>query len=147
MLLASICMGTGCLSRGNSKKVQAEAVQETTGTKPSAAVITPTEDGIVELALTDGHAEATIRHEKGKTVYIVFQADGFTTLHGQLTSEDTAANIRFAQIIMPGGTADGPFGNRIDYKLTNGMYQLAVNENIMAGDPWEGIFKITVDLK
>ncbi len=147
MLLASVCMGTGCLSRGNSKKAKADTPQETTEAKAPAAVITPV-DGTVELTLADGHGEATIRHEKGKTVQVVFKADGPASLKGRLTSEDPAANIRFAQITMPDGTADGPFGSEIDYKLTGGgTYKLVINENIMAGDPWEGTFTVTIDLK
>ncbi len=148
VLLVSVCMGTGCLSRGGDKKAKVDAAQETTETKAHDAVITPAEDGTVELALTDGHGEATIRHEKGQTVHLVFQSGEFTSLHGKLTSEDPAANIRFAQIMMPNGTADGPFGPKIDYQLTgDGTYKLAVNENIMAGDPWEGDFTVTIDLK
>lgn len=147
MILVAACIGTGCLSRGNTKKADSAKAEETTEVKTPDIVI-PGEDGIVQFVLTDGHGQAEIRHKKGETICLVFTAEGFSTLHGELTSEDPDANIRFSQITMPDGTADGPFGQEIDYELSgDGTYKLSLNENIMAGDPWEGDFTVTIDLK
>ncbi len=56
-------------------------------------------------------------------------------------------NLRLAQIVMPDGTMDGPFGQDTDYPLNQfGGYQLLFRENMMSGDPWSGAVDITVKL-
>lgn len=57
-------------------------------------------------------------------------------------------NIRFSQIFTPSGQADGPFGPKIEYDLSEaGMWKLVVSENQMSGDPWTGEFKMVIGIK
>ncbi len=103
---------------------------------------------IVKLSLTEGKGKIQTHKNKGQTVYIQFQSQGFKKLSARLSSQAPDANVRIAQIKLPDGTMDGPFGQEMEYAFSfDGVYTLAVNENIMAGDPWEGDFTIEVSLK
>ena len=102
---------------------------------------------VVMLDVKDGRASATVHKESGQSVTFAFASGGYSKLSGRLCSGDTVANVRFSQIIMPDGSADGPFGREIVYDLTlEGVYNLIVNENMMAGDPWAGKFTIEIEL-
>ena len=66
----------------------------------------------------------------------------------QLIPEDSVANIRINQLFMPNGKADGPFGRKMEMKITQqGNYKVIVSENLMQGDEWKGIFKLTVKVE
>lgn len=104
-------------------------------------------DQTVSLVVRDGKASATVDKQAGQTVTFSFDAGDYTRLRANLSSEAADANVRISQIIMPDGSADGPFGREMEYELTQrGTYQLIVNENIMAGDPWAGQFTIDIEL-
>ena len=62
-----------------------------------------------------------------------------------VSSSDTNANIRIAQIGYPDSTFDGPFGRGIIFNVKDtGEYQIRVAENMMAGDKWFGDFNLKV---
>ena len=104
-------------------------------------------NSFISLDLNDGKASASLRKEANQTVTFIFDSGPYTKLSGMLSSNDSTANVRFSQIIMPDGSADGPFGREITYDLPlKGSYNLIVHENMMAGDPWEGVFSIEIDL-
>ena len=101
----------------------------------------------VSLDIKDGQATTTVWKESGKSVVFTFNVGAPAKLSGKVSSADSLANIRFSQIILPDNTADGPFGPEISYDLKQlGTYQLIVNENMMAGDPWSGEFTIRITL-
>ncbi|RFM27604.1 hypothetical protein [Deminuibacter soli] len=52
------------------------------------------------------------------------------------------ANVRINQLLMPDGSADGPFGRSLKYPLQQkGRYSVIVGQNLMAGDgKWAGKF-------
>lgn len=65
-----------------------------------------------------------------------------------ITTPSGKGNIRFNQIIAPDGTADGPFGKKIEYTATQtGIYKLIIAANLMAEDPYNGEFTLKVLLK
>ncbi len=110
-------------------------------------IIIPSDSGIVNITLVNGEGNALIHKVKDQVVYIEFVADGYKEMTAKLSSPDSLANVRFSQIILPDGTMDGPFGREINYKTpVNGVYKLSVHENMMAGDPWEGDFRIGIKL-
>lgn len=60
----------------------------------------------------------------------------------------TGSNLRWSQVILPDGTMDGPFGQKIGYNLKQLWgYQFIFNENMMAGDPWTGEADIRFTLR
>jgi hypothetical protein len=60
---------------------------------------------------------------------------------------ESGANLRLAQIVMPDGTMDGPFGVDTTLNLAQkGGYELRFHENQMSGDPWSGDALITISL-
>ena len=62
--------------------------------------------------------------------------------------DDKAANIRFTQIAKPDQTFDGPFGRELSYSVKKpGRYALIIGQNLMAGDPWDGKFRLKVWVK
>lgn len=65
-----------------------------------------------------------------------------------ITTPSGKGNIRFNQLIMPDGSADGPFGKKIEYTATQtGTYKLIIAANLMAEDPYNGEFTLKVWLK
>lgn len=115
------------------------AVQEVTAT---VAV-----DSVVHLTVVDGEAKATYEKALRERVTFGFEAGDYKKVHVELKSDDTTANIRLSQIVMPDGSADGPWGREMDYDLpSGGFYRLIVIENMMAEDPWAGRFAIVVRL-
>lgn len=131
----------GCDQSGDSKKTENQ-------TKDIIdKVIYPSDSGAVVLNLNDGHVKDRIYKKEGEHIYIEFNSGEYSRLYGLLSSEDSLANIRFAQIFMPDGTMDGPFGREIRYDLAkNKEYKISVTENMMAGDPWAGIFMVEIRL-
>lgn len=70
------------------------------------------------------------------------------SLHATVTPEEASGNVRFVQIILPDGKADGPFSRELRYATPQtGTYQLRISENQMAGDKWKGNFKVKVWVK
>ena len=71
----------------------------------------------------------------------------YSKLYALISPKDSTANIRFNQIIMPDGTADGPFGRDIQYDLApNGIYTLIIDKSLMAEGSSETDFTIEVKL-
>jgi hypothetical protein len=140
--LAVSMLAAGCGKR--------QAKQETAAEEKTQDVVVASESGTIVLDLTGeagSELKFKVRKESGQTMTFRFHNGEFDHLHATLSSDDEAANVRFTQIIMPDGEADGPFGMEIDYELVKeGEYRLLVNENMMAGDPWEGEFTLEISL-
>lgn len=110
-------------------------------------ILVPNDSGVVYLDLEKGHIKERIRKDSMQTVIVEFNPGDSTRVDAWLTSRDSLANVRFSQIFMPDSTADGPFGRELQYKLTQrGTYRLRIGENMMAGDPWAGVFLLRLEL-
>ncbi|RAV29396.1 hypothetical protein [Sinomicrobium soli] len=97
----------------------------------------------LDLVFENGKAHISIFKEERQKKYLRFTTATPGTLTAEITAGDSGANLRFGQILMPDGTADGPFGKTIEYHLPHaGTYLLWIGENQMAGDPWEGVFEV-----
>lgn len=102
----------------------------------------------LKLALAGGEAWEKVHKPARDKKFFVFRTDVPGKLTARLETKDKHANLRFSQIFMPDGTADGPFGQELQYDLdTPGTYILAVGESQMAGEPWAGDFTITVKVE
>lgn len=111
------------------------------------SIVIPSDSGIVHMSIVDGKGYLTVRKKEDQVVYIEFLSTGNSKVKGHLSSPDSLANIRFSQIIMPDGTMDGPFGRDIEYAISqNGYYKISVHENMMAGDPWGGVFHVKIEI-
>ncbi len=110
-------------------------------------LVLPNDSGIVKINLTEGKGNILTRKERDQTIYVEFMSDGYKNIFARLSSPDSLANIRFSQIFMPDGTMDGPFGINMEYQLPmNGRYRISIHENMMAGDPWSGVFDVNIEL-
>ncbi|RYY56347.1 MAG: hypothetical protein EOO09_06930 [Chitinophagaceae bacterium] len=70
-------------------------------------------------------------------------ADREVDLTAVLEPADKKLNIRFSQIILPDGKTDGPFGQKLQYKLKQvGTYQIVIAPNNMADGATSGDFTI-----
>ena len=111
-------------------------------------ILIPSSTDLIKIDLTDGEGSATIQKNENQTVYIEFSSKGSKKLSAHLSSPDSLANIRFSQIFMPDGKMDGPWGRDMEYVLpVDGTYKISVHENMMAGDPWAGVFKVEMKLE
>lgn len=143
----AFCLST-CNVKPNLDSVDKAICATGTTVKPDCSPVVPAEDGVVRVDIRDGRSKAVIHKSSGSTVYVEFRAEGYSKLYGNLYSKDKEANIRFTQIFMPDGSADGPFFRDIEYDLPqDGVYKIAINENIMAGDPWSGDMKVQLVFK
>jgi len=102
---------------------------------------------IVRPEIVDGKGSIDIYKYAGQEVRVEIELFGYKTLTAQITSEDPNANIRISQMILPDQTTDGPFGREITYDLPrDGIYTLLIHENMMAGDPWTGYFRLDFEV-
>jgi hypothetical protein len=84
----------------------------------------------------------------GNNITYVFEASDGQVLNTYVKPRQGDGNIRINQIISPSGNADGPFGMSMDYKLTEtGDWKIILGEDQMAGDPWEGEYDLTIEIK
>ena len=108
-------------------------------------------NGEYTLFFDDEHMSKTftLYHNSDQHTTVSFINDGYKSLSVAVnTANETGVNIRLAQIIMPDGSQDGPFGSETMYDLTqNGWYQLVFHENMMAGNPWSGNVQVTISVK
>jgi len=150
-----ICLGAIValvfVSCGTNPKDKSEMNKEATSvsvnTEPKVEFIAPSDSGIIQLKLVNGETRIRSRKAPNQNIEIQFQSDGYKKLTAHLSSTDSIANIRFAQITMPDGTMDGPFGRELEYNLSqNGLYKISIHESLMAGDPWGGEFTVHVKL-
>lgn len=131
-----------------SQKEKAVTETATNNEVKSEEIVMPSDSGVVKINVTDGKGSVRIQKMEDQTIYIEFPSNGYKKVSGWLSSPDSLANIRFSQIIMPDGTMDGPFGREMDYELLKeGIYRISIHENMMAGDPWAGIFDVKIELK
>ncbi len=84
----------------------------------------------------------------GQNIPYVFEVSKGQKLNASVKPKTGEGNIRIGQIIDPSGKADGPFGDRMTYILNqSGDWKLVLNENMMSGEPWEGEYLFTIEIK
>lgn len=88
------------------------------------------------------------KRKKEKRIIKILNKGDYANTSITLKSNDSLSNFRISQVIYPDGSADGPFSKSISIKnFQTKPYQLIVNENIMAGDPWEGELTLIIKSK
>lgn len=143
-----VSLTCSCNSAGSSRKPDTSNNSTATATTGNGKIVKPDTSGIVNISLNDGKGTVKTRKDKNQTIYVTFQSEGYKKMYAQLSSRDTLSNIRFSQITMPDGKMDGPFGREMQYDLpSDGTYKLSIHENMMAGDPWSGEFKVSIRLE
>ena len=84
-------------------------------------------------------------HEK---FTLLFDVTTQTKAFVKITTENDLANLRLNQIILPDQQTDGPFGKETEFPLyQGGTYQLVFAESLMQGNPFQGKFKVEIELK
>lgn len=139
-----------CLFLGACSCQPQQATETLPGKAASPAggvILSPSGTEVIVLDMQNGTASLNIHKKEGQTIYLKFSSGDYKKLTGKLVSSDQWANIRFNQITMPNGEMDGPFSREITYDLAvKGDYLLNISESLMAGDPWEGDFEVTISL-
>ncbi|MCD7936631.1 MAG: hypothetical protein LUG98_07205 [Tannerellaceae bacterium] len=126
-----------------------ENYQDEVITSPTVTALedVPVDPKIVRPDIIDNKASIDIYKNENQFIEVQFISMGNKRISARLTSHDTQANIRFCQIIMPDGTADGPFGRDLEYTLSqDGDYKLEICPDMMAGEPWSGTFTVDFEL-
>ena len=102
----------------------------------------------VLLRLIDGKGVEKGRIKKDQHLVFSFENNKLNAnLVAEVNPDSAGGNVRIAQIILPDGTADGPFGPQATYQLSQlGIYQIILSENQMAGDPYDGPFTLKVQV-
>lgn len=144
IMIACVLFGVLPLSCGRNGKTVDNAA-EVAGTTRGGVI--EADSLPVKINITDGIAKVEIRKTAMQPVMVEFDSDDAGILHAAITGVQDTANIRFNQIIMPNGAADGPFGRTMEYTLTRkGEYELSIGESLMEGEPWGGVFTLEVRL-
>lgn len=101
----------------------------------------------ISLDLKDGSAQQEALMAQGKRVVFSFETKILGKLSATVKAAQPNGNVRIAQIFMPDNSADGPFGQDMEYNLKEpGVYRIVVSENQMAGNPYNGPFTITIKI-
>lgn len=120
-----------------------------TGTKPMADSALPANSSssdTVQIILPADNTPVTRSFTKDSASIVckVVVPAGKKMIMGELRPADAKMNIRFNQVITPGGKADGPFDRKLAYDINKeGTYTLIIGNNLMA----EGKYKGGVELK
>ena len=143
-LVVSIC---ACNNDVNNKQPV-----NNTNTAAKVPVVTIVNDTLIRMQFTaaDTGAIATAQHYMNGDEHVVCEVNvqKADSIYATVMPLEATGNVRFSQIVLPGGVMDGPFGQSIHYRTTKaGKYQLIIGENQMAGDKWKGNFKIKVWVK
>jgi len=86
--------------------------------------------------------------KEGEKFNLFFDVTTQTKAFVKIITDDETNNIRINQVITPDQKSDGPFGKDIEFPLyQGGMYQIVIAENLMQGNPFQGNFKIEIELK
>lgn len=142
----AVLVFVSCSTNPKDKNAMDQEVT-TANSEPKVEFVAPSDSGIIQLKLVNGETHIRSRKVPNQNIEIQFKSDGYKKLTAHLSSPDSMANIRFAQIVMPDGTMDGPFGRELEYDLPqNGLYKVSIHESMMAGDPWGGEFAVDVKL-
>lgn len=140
----------------------------TTTTQPTETANTPVEEkkepetktqtgnelrdksGAIRVKFPAGSTEITLDGNVkgfGEKVSYVLEASKGQKLFVKLVVIDPNGNLYINQIISPSGKADGPFGVKTIYPLTeSGDWKVVLGESQMAGDPWKGRFQLTLSI-
>lgn len=71
--------------------------------------------------------------EGGKAISCYLKVSKPLRIEAELVPLTSGLNLRFNQLFIPGGTADGPFGSTLAYNLDkSGTYRLVLAPNLMA---------------
>lgn len=143
---------SGNTSKDTTSKVQTQ--QTTPGETPKTSVEkseqNKTSEGI-RVKFPVGSTLVTLNGNIdgfGQQIIYVFEASKGQKLNASVRPIKSQGNIRISQIYIPSGQADGPFGEKMTYDLTeNGDYKLILSENQMAGEPWKGEYLLTIEIK
>ncbi|HRE39793.1 MAG TPA: hypothetical protein PLG90_00535 [Ignavibacteria bacterium] len=110
-----------------------------------------TNDGAIRITFPVGATEVSLNGKItgfADQITYVFEASKGQKLNSSVMPIPKNGNIRISQIISPSGNADGPFGNNMSYNLNeSGDWKIVLSENQMAGDSWEGEYKLTVKIQ
>lgn len=143
MIFAVAVFMSTCGGRPQLDKLDKTICATGTIIKPDCSPVVPPESGVVPMEIDNGRSKVMVRKPKGQTVYVEFRSEGYKKLYANLYSKDKEANIRFTRILLPDGTVAGPFFRDIEYDLPqDGVYKIAINENMVAGVPWSGDMKV-----
>lgn len=150
-VIAALCAIIALTACGESKPANRQQLEIKRDSVTASLIIdrimVPNDSGFIFLDFSEPRIHEKIRKDPNRIVFLEFNLNDTATLSGRLTSNDSIANIRFSQIILPDGTSDGPFGRELQYNLTQtGRYRLSVHEDMMAGDPWGGVFMVRLAL-
>lgn len=85
----------------------------------------------------------------GKSVHITLNITHGRELVASVTPDAPNGNVRISQVIMPDGSADGPFGRSMRYPVKQkGHYELVIGQNLMAAEKeWKGMFLLKVAVR
>lgn len=106
------------------------------------------EDSVAQVGLIEDKDSVIVRGKvKGMNypVSLYIEVKEADSLLATITTPGTKENLRFNQIVMPDGKADGPFGQSMKIKTgKSGSYHLIIGENLMQGVEYRGPFSITL---
>jgi len=146
-LVAIFLFLTACdagVTKNDAKDTVAHHLKDTITTKI-------VNDSIINVKFSKGSQTATVEgyiKDYNHPVMITVPVAKADTLFATLSTTDAAANIRFNQVFMPDGSADGPFGRTLHYPVKQqGVYTIKVGEDLMAEGPYQGSFTVTISLR
>lgn len=145
--LCLVVLTTACNQPDNKSK--SETTTDTLAISPTDSLksIEQSNKDSISLNLVDGSAQQEALMAQGKRIVFSFETKILGKLSATVKAAEPNGNVRIAQIFMPDNSADGPFGQEMEYNLKEpGVYRIVVSENQMAGNPYNGPFTIKIKI-
>ena len=108
-------------------------------------------DSVIHLAFAKDSFSVSVKghlDKRGDPVICYLPVVEGKKLTAVVVPAKAKANIRFSHIYLPDGKSDGPFGNSLNFNLTQkGIYKIYIGPNKMAGDPVSSDFVVRVKVE
>jgi hypothetical protein len=108
-------------------------------------------DSVIHIAFPKDSVSMTVRGHvgrKGEPVICLLPIAQGKKLTARVVADNKDAQIRISHIDFPDGSADGPFGNFMQYDLKQkGLHKLYIAPNMMAGDPVNTDFTLILSVE
>jgi hypothetical protein len=108
-------------------------------------------DSIIKLSFSKDAKSLRVKghlDKPGAIVTCFLTVNKSAKLTGSIKADKSPANIRFNQIVMPNGQSDGPFGQQLEYNLSQlGVYKIKIGHNLMAEDAYVGDFVLYLTIQ
>lgn len=151
ILGVSCCTNNGISQNANTTTTKTE-IMENNSSQPSQGrrgAIRTVEGNKIIRTVDASQLPFTIGEEftdENQQFILVIKNFNKPTLSAKINTVEKGRNLRINQIILPDGSADGPFSREMKYaKKQSGTYKIVFGKNLMVEGKLKGNISVTVE--